>query len=136
MYKIDKVLATIGATTLVIVLGIAGWVDVSESKNDVKTERVWTTEDSKSYAKDSVNVWAHKQYVCLAKLWGKESAWKHDALNPEKVMGKNAGGIPQLLGLSPLTPPTIQIDRGLDYIYHRYQTPCNAWAFHKKNRWY
>ena len=109
---------------------------VHRSVQDEKVARVWTTDDSKAYAKDSVNDWAHKQYVCLTKLWGKESAWKHDALNPEKVMGKNAGGIPQLLGLSPLTPPTIQIDRGLDYIYNRYETPCNAWAFHKRNGWY
>lgn len=136
MYKIDKVLGMIGATALVAIVTVAVSSNTDDSKDTIKTEHTWTTEDSKSYAKDSVNVWAHKQYICLAKLWGKESAWKHDALNPEKVMGKNAGGIPQLLGLSPLTPPTIQIDRGLDYIYYRYQTPCNAWEFHKKNRWY
>jgi hypothetical protein len=135
MYKIDKILGAIGATALVTIVTIAG-LSYSDDSKDTKAKRTWTTEDSKSYAKDSVNAWAHKQYVCLTKLWGKESAWNHTALNPEKVMGKNAGGIPQLLGLSPLTPPTIQIDRGLDYIYHRYQTPCNAWAFHKKNRWY
>jgi hypothetical protein len=112
---------------------------IVNKNNDViptKTIHVWTKLDSKAYAKDSVNDWAHKQYVCLASLWGKESAWKHTALNPEKVMGKNAGGIPQLLGLSPTTPPTIQIDRGLDYIFHRYVTPCKAWDFHKKNGWY
>lgn len=107
-----------------------------DSSEPIKTERVWTKEDSKAYAKDAVNDWATKQYQCLASLWGKESAWKHTALNPEKVMGKHAGGIPQLLGLSPLTPPTIQIDRGLDYIKHRYTTPCEAWKFHKKNGWY
>lgn len=125
----------------VIVLGvIAGLVAVvvhqSKPEEQVKTPRTWTSADSKAYAKDSLNGWAHKQYVCLASMWGKESAWKHTALNPEKVMGKHAGGIPQLLGLSPLTPPTIQIDRGLDYIYHRYGTPCEAWKFHKKNGWY
>lgn len=97
---------------------------------------VWTKADSKAYAKDSVNDWAHKQYVCLASLWGKESAWEQDAINREKVMGKFAGGIPQLLGMSPATPPTIQIDRGLDYIYNRYITPCKAWEFHKKHGWY
>lgn len=107
-------------------------VKVEESK----TVHVWTREDSKAYAKDAVNDWAHKQYVCLSSMWGKESAWKHTAVNPEKVMGKYAGGIPQLLGMSPATPPTIQIDRGLDYIYHRYGTPCKAWEFHKKNGWY
>lgn len=97
---------------------------------------VWTKEDSKAYARDAVLVWADKQYMCLASLWGRESAWEHDAYNPQKVMGKNAGGIPQILGMSPTTPPTMQIDRGIAYIKHRYITPCKAWAFHKKNGWY
>ena len=97
---------------------------------------VWTKEDSKAYARDSVLAWADKQYQCLASLWGRESAWEHDAYNPQKVMGKNAGGIPQILGMSPTTPPTMQIDRGISYIKHRYITPCKAWAFHKKNGWY
>lgn len=126
------------AITLSIILASGAIViAISNDKPEpVNTERVWTKEDSKAYAKDAVNDWAHKQYQCLASLWGRESAWKHTALNPEKVMGKHAGGIPQLLGLSPLTPPTIQIDRGLDYIKHRYTTPCEAWKFHKKNNWY
>ena len=135
MYRIDKILGILGATALTIGIAIAVLPSFNEPE-DIKTERTWSTEDSKSYAKDSLNKNAHKQYVCLTSLWGKESAWKPDAVNPEKVMGKNAGGIPQLLGLSPLTPPTIQIDRGLDYIYHRYITPCKAWQFHKKNGWY
>ena len=99
-------------------------------------EHIWTTEDSKAYARDAVLAWADKQYVCLASLWGKESAWQHDAYNSQKVMGKNAGGIPQLLGMSPTTPPTMQIDRGMAYIKHRYITPCRAWAFHKRHGWY
>lgn len=135
MYKIDKIMGIMGAIALVAIVTVVG-ISSFDKHEEVKTERTWTTTDSKAYAKDSVNAWAHKQYVCLTKLWGKESAWKHDALNPEKVMGKHAGGIPQLLGLSPLTPPTVQIDRGLDYIYNRYEIPCNAWSFHKKNGWY
>lgn len=101
-----------------------------------KEVHVWTKDDSKAYARDNILAWADKQYKCLASLWGKESAWKHDAVNPQKVMGKNAGGIPQILGMSPTTPPTMQIDRGISYIEYRYVTPCKAWAFHKKNGWY
>lgn len=111
-------------------------VSISDSADSRKPIHTWTKEDSKAYAKDGINAWAQKQYVCLSSLWGKESAWKQDAINREKVMGKFAGGIPQLLGMSPTTPPTMQIDRGLDYIYHRYITPCKAWEFHKKNGWY
>jgi tRNA(Met) C34 N-acetyltransferase TmcA len=88
------------------------------------------------YARDSLLSWEHNQWLCLDKLWTKESNWRHEAYNKQKVMGKNAGGIPQILGLSPNTNPTEQIDRGLDYISHRYGTPCKAWKFWQKNGWY
>lgn len=133
MYRESK--GIIAMSIVVLILGITVR-PVAVSDLPVKVVHEWTKQDSKAYAKDSLNDWAHKQYKCLTSMWGKESAWKHTAVNPEKVMGKNAGGIPQLLGMSPTTPPTVQIDRGLDYIYHRYGTPCKAWEFHKKNGWY
>lgn len=133
MYRESK--GVIAMSIVVLILGITVR-PVAVSEPPVKVVHTWTKQDSKAYAKDSLNDWAHKQYKCLTSMWGKESAWKHTAVNPEKVMGKHAGGIPQLLGMSPTTPPTIQIDRGLDYIYHRYGTPCEAWKFHKKNGWY
>lgn len=96
----------------------------------------WSKEDSKSYARDRLSVWQQREWLCLSKLWGRESAWNPKAYNTTKVMGKNAGGIPQLLGLDPKTPPTRQIERGLDYIYYRYGTPCNAWKFFQKNNYH
>ena len=69
-------------------------------------------------------------------LWTKESNWRPNAYNKVKVMGKNAGGIPQLLGLDPKTPAPKQIDRGLSYIYNRYHTPCQAWKFFSKKGYY
>ena len=99
-------------------------------------QKVWTDEDSRAYANDRLTVWRDKQMSCLSKLWGKESAWNPDAYNKVKVMGKNAGGIPQLLGLDPKTPPTKQIDRGLEYIFYRYHTPCRAWQHFKKKGWH
>lgn len=129
--KWDRVAVVVSAVIVVAVVSH----DISNPPRTTTVHK-WTKQDSKAYAKDSVNDWAHKQYVCLSSLWGKESAWKQDAINREKVMGKFAGGIPQLLGMSPATPPTVQIDRGLDYIYHRYTTPCKAWEFHKKHGWY
>lgn len=85
----------------------------------------------KQYAQIKVAaIWGNKKhYKCLASLWGKESGWNPKAFNPTKVNGRNAGGIPQILGLSPKLPAHVQIDRGLKYIKHRYSTPCNAWAF-------
>jgi hypothetical protein len=77
--------------------------------------------------------WNVKQFSCLEQLWTKESNWRHKAQSkvPIKVDGEivYAGGIPQILGLDPATSPKEQIVRGLDYIVHRYDNPCNAWAF-------
>ena len=98
--------------------------------------RDWVVKDSKAYAKDVVSAWADNQYECLDKLWTKESNWRPEAFNKQKVMGKNAGGIPQILGMSPKVPAPLQIDRGMKYIIHRYGTPCMAWKFHQRKGWY
>ena len=116
----------------IAIFSVAGITRVETSP--VPTE--WTVNDSKMYARDSLLAWHHNQWLCLDKLWTKESNWRHEAYNKVKVMGKNAGGIPQILGLSPDTNPTEQIDRGLDYISYRYETPCEAWRFWQKNGWY
>jgi hypothetical protein len=100
------------------------------------TEREWVVADSKAYAKDVVQEWADNQYQCLDKLWTQESNWRAEAYNKVKVMGKNAGGIPQILGLDPKIPAPLQIDRGYAYIMHRYGTPCMAWKFHQRKGWY
>ena len=100
----------------------------------------WTVEDSKMYARQSLMAWEHNQWLCLDKLWTKESNWRHNAYNEIAVYQNgtklNAGGIPQILGLSPDTNPTEQIDRGVDYIVHRYSTPCLAWKHWQKYGWY
>jgi hypothetical protein len=111
-------------------------VDPLKQPHVYPLQDTWTTEDSKGYAYDRLSVWRDKQMSCLSKLWGKESAWNPEAYNKVKVMGRNAGGIPQLLGLDPATPPTRQIERGLDYIFHRYHTPCRAWKFFKENNYH
>ena len=98
--------------------------------------REWTIEDSKAYARDTIQAWSDNQFLCLEKLWHRESNWRPEAYNKIKVMGKNAGGIPQILGLSTQTPAPRQIDRGFAYIMHRYGTPCMAWKFHKQKGWY
>ena len=107
----------------------------NRTEEPVKT-REWKVADSKAYAKDVVQAWADNQYLCLEKLWHKESNWRPEAYNTIKVMGKNAGGIPQILGMSTQTPAPLQIDRGFGYIMHRYGTPCTAWRFHERKGWY
>jgi len=124
---------------LLLVIAVSLWVtsrSVNRTESSPTQIREWTVADSKAYAHDVVQSWADNQYLCLEKLWTKESNWRANAYNKVKVMGKNAGGIPQILGLDPKTPAPLQIDRGFDYIMHRYGTPCMAWKFHQRKGWY
>lgn len=93
-----------------------------------------TPATSRSYARLQVFSkygWRHSEYVCLRDLWEKESHWNHKADNPQS----SAYGIPQLLGLK-ATDPQIQINAGLKYVKQRYGTPCEAWSFWKRHKWY
>jgi hypothetical protein len=126
------------AIGLIVVVAV-GIVSRSANRTENPTQiskRVWEVADSKAYARDVVLSWADNQYECLHKLWTKESNWRPNAYNKVKVMGKNAGGIPQILGLDPSTPAPLQIDRGMKYIIHRHGTPCMAWKFHQRKGWY
>lgn len=73
----------------------------------------------------------HRQYLCLEKLWQRESHWNPLADNKKST----AFGIPQLLKLK-TTNPYEQIDLGLKYISHRYGTPCRALSKHLKTGHY
>ena len=73
----------------------------------------------------------HRQYLCLEQLWYLESKWNLRANNKRS----SAYGIPQLLKLK-IKDPYLQIDAGLKYIAHRYETPCKAMAYHKKHGHY
>jgi len=107
-----------------------------QSKTAEPVQREWTVSDSKSYAKKQLLAWEKHQYACLDILWTRESNWQANAYNHQKVMGRNAYGIPQILGLKRGTHPTVQIDKGLEYIIYRYGTPCMAWKFHQRKGWY
>jgi hypothetical protein len=73
----------------------------------------------------------HRQYLCLEKLWQRESHWNPLADNKKST----AYGIPQLLKLK-TNNPYEQIDAGLKYISHRYGTPCKALSHHLKTGHY
>ena len=131
--KLHKATAMFGISTLILV----GWATLPAGKKaPTQTNvHVWSRVDSLAYARKQIDVWAEKQYACLANLWGKESAWNSTSYNKVKSRGMNAGGIPQLLGLSTRTPPKQQIDKGLAYIYNRYGIPCTAWTHWKRKGW-
>lgn len=96
------------------------------SSNTTNAIAVSTNRDKENY-----KLYAHikllnaKEYRCLEILWNRESQWDPRANNPKS----SAYGIPQLLKLKELDPYK-QIDLGLKYITHRYQTPCKALHVH------
>jgi FAD linked oxidases, C-terminal domain len=79
------------------------------------------------------------QFGCLNNIWVRESNWNELAGNP-----KYAYGIPQSSpgskmaaeGSDWLTNPQTQIRWGEDYIQSKYGSPCQAWAYWKKNHNY
>jgi hypothetical protein len=73
----------------------------------------------------------YKQYSCLSKLYGKESAWNPKARNGSHV------GIPQ--GKSEYLATLDgygQVRWGLSYIYNRYSDPCDAYNHWKVHNWH
>jgi len=90
----------------------------------------WSIPKLKQYTFHQLD-YSFEQFYCVDELWYKESRWNYRAKNPKS----SAFGIPQILGLKELNP-TKQIDRGLNYIKHRYSNPCNALKHHKIKGWY
>lgn len=79
-----------------------------------------------------IKVMSYKQFVCIESLWSKENrSWDPYAKNPKS----SAFGIPQLLKLKERNP-YVQMDLGYKYIIHRHKSPCQAWDFWKRNRYY
>lgn len=85
----------------------------------------------KQYAKQLViKKWGKSsEWKCLAILWGKESAWDyrkksitHDYGIPQRHMKHNTPA--QIAEF--LRHPYPQIEWGVGYIAHRYNTPCSA----------
>ena len=108
----------------------------TEPKPTEMSEFHWTPRALKLYAKQFMRMaypdWNLSEHRALMKLWGKESAWNHRAQNPTS----SAFGVPQLLKLNPNTPAPRQIERGLEYIEHRYEKPSVAWSHWRSNGWY
>ena len=97
---------------------------------DDSVAKSWSIDTLKQYTFHQLD-YSFEQFYCVDELWYKESRWNYRAKNPKS----SAFGIPQILGLKELNP-TKQIDRGLNYIKHRYSNPCNALKHHKIKGWY
>jgi membrane-bound lytic murein transglycosylase MltF len=92
--------------------------------------------EAKQLAKKLLN---KKEFACLARLLGKESAWNEKAKNPTS----SAQGIGQLLdatyrnlGMKHSEASVPQLVATLAYIHRRHVTPCNAWNHFKKKNHY
>jgi hypothetical protein len=77
-----------------------------------------------------------EEALCLIKLYGKESAFKTDAIG-------NLNGAIHTYGIPQLKNPLIrdmsaynQIDYGIKYIDHRYGSTCRAYAHWLKKGWH
>jgi hypothetical protein len=90
--------------------------------------------DFKGYARNAAYLrygWDKTQFKCLDSIWTKESNWNHLADNPIS----SAFGIAQMLKEDSRNGYE-QISNGLRYIEHRYSTPCEAWEFWQRKKWY
>ena len=86
-------------------------------------------QSAKQFARSQIS--SKKEYVCLARLYGKESAWDYTAQNGSHY------GIPQgkSIYLKTATPQQ-QVTWGLNYIRARYDRPCNAWKHWLDHNWH
>ena len=83
--------------------------------------------------------WDKVEQKCLGILWGKEAAWNYTAKSPTDDYGipqRHMRHSTQKQIDDFMKSPVIQIDWGLNYIKVRYGSPCQAWNFWEKNRWY
>ena len=86
-------------------------------------------QSAKAFARSQIS--DRREYVCLSRLYGKESAWNYKARNGSHY------GIPQGKSLYLKTADAhAQVTWGLNYIRHRYNTPCNAWTHWRKYNWH
>ena len=92
------------------------------------------TIDPKTYIRFN---YEDKQAICLIRLYGKESAFKRDAIG-------NLDGTHRVYGIPQLKNPIIQhlsaieqVDYGMKYIAHRYDgLPCRAWKHWLDKGWH
>ena len=90
----------------------------------------------KPYIRSILN---HEQALCLIKLYGKESAFNQYALgNTQSIDADYAYGIPQLKNPAlAYMSPVEQVNAGLDYIDHRYNSDtCKAYSHYLQKGWH
>ena len=93
--------------------------------------------ESANYSIDHLKLYAHsrildyKEFQCFNKIITKESRWSYVAKNGSHF-GLGQMRSKHYRDLDPFR----QLDATIRYVTIRYQTPCNAWAFHMKHGYY
>lgn len=118
----------------------------SSSDSGEPVVQTYTGEHPKAIAQRKVTErgWSQDQWVCLERLWQRESNWNYRAANPrssargipQAMMTVHFGGFNTARAQEYLNNPAVQIDWGLNYISGRYGTPCGAWAQSQRVGWY
>jgi hypothetical protein len=104
---------------------------VIENRKATKDEKDRNRKLAKDYASAGFG-WQGREWVCLESLWTRESRFDNYAKNQR---GSSAYGIAQLLREKD-SRAEFQILRGLKYIDKRYSSPCKAWNFFLKHKYY
>ena len=90
-----------------------------------------------NYSIDHLKLYSHsrildyKEFQCFNKIITKESRWSYTARNGSHY-GLGQMRSKHYRDLDPFR----QLDATIRYVTIRYQTPCNAWAFHMKHGYY
>ena len=91
---------------------------------------------AKEIARELLN---KRQYKCLGKLLGKESAWKSTAQNPRSTasgIGQLLDGTYKNLGMNKSDAGVAQLVATLSYIHRKHLHPCGAWKHFQQKGWY
>ena len=104
---------------------------VIESRKATQDEKNHNKKLAKDYAQAGFG-WSGRESECLLALWTSESRFDNYAKNQR---GSSAYGIAQLLGEKD-SRAEYQILRGLKYISKRHKSPCKAWDFFVKHKYY
>jgi hypothetical protein len=104
---------------------------VISSRKATQDEKNYNKKLAKDYAQAGFG-WQGREWDCLKSLWTGESRFDNYAKNQR---GSSAYGIAQLLGEKD-SRAEYQILRGLKYISKRYSSPCKAWNFFLKHKYY
>jgi hypothetical protein len=104
---------------------------VIENRKATQDEKNRNRKLAKDYAAAGWG-WSGREWACLESLWTRESRFDNYAKNQR---GSSAYGIAQLLREKD-SRAEFQILRGLKYIDKRYSSPCKAWNFFLKHKYY